>query len=133
MSGEVEFYDLIRRPVITEKATNASEAGTVVFEVAMNATKPEIKKAVEALFKVKVKGVNTTVSKGKVKRFKGKLGKEKETLFEKIKSCYDPRIHQRSLVSFYDNASVVKGSFANMLITHSTLQYLQTKVLVFRQ
>ena len=83
MSGEVEFYDLIRRPVITEKATNASEAGTVVFEVAMNATKPEIKKAVEALFKVKVKGVNTTVSKGKVKRFKGKLGKRKD-----IKKAY---------------------------------------------
>ena len=78
MSGEVEFYDLIRRPVITEKATNASEAGTVVFEVAMNATKLEIKKAIEALFKVKVNGVNTTVSKGKVKRFKGKLGKRKD-------------------------------------------------------
>ena len=83
MSIEVDFYDLLRRPVITEKATNASENGSVVFEVAMSATKPEIKKAVETLFKVKVKAVNTTISKGKVKRYKGKLGKRKD-----IKKAY---------------------------------------------
>jgi large subunit ribosomal protein L23 len=78
MSVVVEFYDLLRRPIITEKATNASENGAVVFEVSMSATKPEIKKAVEELFKVKVKGVNTLISKGKTKRFKGKMGKRKD-------------------------------------------------------
>lgn len=79
MSMNNEFYDLLRRPIITEKATNASENGAVVFEVAMTATKLEIKKAVESLFKVKVKGVNTVIAKGKIKRFKGKLGKRKNT------------------------------------------------------
>ena len=83
MSMDVEFYDLLRRPIITEKATNASENGAVVFEVAMKATKPEIKKAVEELFKVKVRGVNTVVAKGKTKRFKGKMGKRKD-----IKKAY---------------------------------------------
>ena len=78
MSTNAEFYDLIRRPVITEKATNASESGAVVFEVAMSANKPEIKKAVESLFKVKVKAVNTGITKGKVKRFKGKIGKRRD-------------------------------------------------------
>jgi large subunit ribosomal protein L23 len=83
MSVDVEFYDLLRRPIITEKATNASENGAVVFEVAMAATKPEIKRAVEELFKVKVKGVNTVIAKGKTKRFKGKMGKRKD-----IKKAY---------------------------------------------
>ena len=68
------LYDIIRKPVITEKATLASENGQVVFEVARTATKPEIKKAVEELFKVKVTAVNTLVRKGKVKRFRGRLG-----------------------------------------------------------
>ena len=72
MSAKPEHYDLIKKPVITEKATMASEAGAVVFEVAMSATKPQIKAAVEALFDVKVKGVNTLVQKGKTKRWKGK-------------------------------------------------------------
>ena len=71
-------YDLIRRPIITEKATLASEGGAVVFEVAMEATKPEIKKAVEALFNVKVKAVNTTITKGKVKRFRGRPGTRRD-------------------------------------------------------
>ena len=66
MSVTPAQYDLIRKPIITEKATLASEGGAVVFEVAMDATKPEIKKAVEALFNVKVKAVNTTITKGKV-------------------------------------------------------------------
>ena len=83
MSMRGDFYDLLRRPIITEKATNASENGAVVFEVSMSASKPEIKKAVEELFKVKVKGVNTVVSKGKIKRFKGKLGRRKD-----IKKAY---------------------------------------------
>ena len=78
MSVKPELYDLIRKPIITEKATLASEGGAVVFEVAMSATKPEIKKAVEALFNVKVKADNTTITKGKVKRFKGKLGTRRD-------------------------------------------------------
>ena len=65
MSAKPEHYDLIRKPIITEKATMASEHGAVVFEVAMDATKPQIKEAVEALFNVKVKAVNTTITKGK--------------------------------------------------------------------
>ena len=75
MSATPQQYDVIRRPLITEKATMASEAGAVVFEVAMDSTKPQIKQAVEALFGVKVKGVNTTVTKGKTKRFRGKPGR----------------------------------------------------------
>ena len=63
-----EHYDLIKKPVITEKATMASEAGAVVFQVAMDSTKPQIKEAVEAIFGVKVKAVNTTITKGKAKR-----------------------------------------------------------------
>ena len=74
MTVKPEHYDLIKKPVITEKATMASEAGAVVFEVAMDATKPQIKAAVEGVFGVKVKAVNTTITKGKVKRFKGRLG-----------------------------------------------------------
>lgn len=74
MSANPKHYDAIRRPVITEKATMASEANAVVFEVAKDATKPAIKAAVEALFGVKVKAVNTVVQKGKVKRFKGRPG-----------------------------------------------------------
>ena len=78
MSVKPEQYDLIRRPIITEKATMTSENGGVVFEVAMDATKPEIKAAVESLFNVKVKAVNTTITKGKVKKFKGRPGKRRD-------------------------------------------------------
>jgi len=78
MSVKPEHYDVIRKPIITEKATMASEAGAVVFEVAIDSNKPQIKEAVEALFGVKVKAVNTTITKGKVKRFKGMLGKRKD-------------------------------------------------------
>jgi len=74
MSAKAEHYDVIRKPVITEKATMASEQNAVVFEVAMEANKPMIKEAVEALFNVKVKAVNTSITKGKVKRFRGKIG-----------------------------------------------------------
>jgi large subunit ribosomal protein L23 len=78
MSAKAEHYDVIRKPVITEKATMASEANAVVFEVAMDATKPAIKDAVEGLFGVKVKAVNTTITKGKTKRFRGIRGKRKD-------------------------------------------------------
>ncbi|WP_188055853.1 MULTISPECIES: 50S ribosomal protein L23 [unclassified Sphingosinithalassobacter] len=69
---DTRHYDVIVAPHITEKATLVSEANAVVFKVANDATKPEIKAAVEALFDVKVKGVNTIVQKGKTKRWKGK-------------------------------------------------------------
>ncbi|MEM8751981.1 MAG: 50S ribosomal protein L23 [Pseudomonadota bacterium] len=78
MSATPEQYDVIRRPIITEKATMASEANAVVFEVAQDASKPEIKAAVEALFNVKVKAVNTVVAKGKTKRFRGRPGKRSD-------------------------------------------------------
>jgi large subunit ribosomal protein L23 len=78
MSAKAEHYDVIRKPIITEKATMASEANAVVFEVAIDATKPQIKSSVEALFGVKVKAVNTTITKGKQKRFRGMLGRRKD-------------------------------------------------------
>jgi large subunit ribosomal protein L23 len=65
-------YDVILSPVITEKSTRLSEANQVVFKVARDATKPQIKKAVETLFKVKVKSVNTINTKGKLKAWRGK-------------------------------------------------------------
>jgi large subunit ribosomal protein L23 len=71
-------YDVIRNPVVTEKSTMASENGQVVFDVAIDATKTQIKEAVEALFAVKVKAVNTLVRKGKVKRFRQELGSRKD-------------------------------------------------------
>ncbi len=74
MSVKPEHYDVIVKPVITEKATMASEAGAVVFQVAKSATKPQIKEAVEAVFGVKVKAVNTTITKGKAKKFRGRPG-----------------------------------------------------------
>lgn len=78
MSVKPEHYDVIRKPVITEKATLTSEANGVVFEVAIDANKPQIKEAIEALFGVKVKAVNTTITKGKQKRFRGMLGRRKD-------------------------------------------------------
>jgi large subunit ribosomal protein L23 len=64
-------YDIILSPVITEKSTLVSDANQVIFNVAPRATKPEIKAAIESLFKVKVTAVNTLVRKGKLKTFKG--------------------------------------------------------------
>ncbi len=78
MSAKTEHYDVIRKPIITEKSTMASENGAVVFEVSIDANKPQIKEAVEGLFGVKVKAVNTTITKGKTKRFRGQLGKRKD-------------------------------------------------------
>lgn len=68
---DARHYDVIVAPHITEKATLVSEANAVVFKVANDATKPQIKAAVEALFDVSVTGVNTIVQKGKTKRWKG--------------------------------------------------------------
>jgi large subunit ribosomal protein L23 len=75
---DLRHYDVIVSPVITEKSTLLSEANQVVFKVAPKATKPEIKAAVEALFGVKVTGVNTLVRKGKVRRFKGTKGRQSD-------------------------------------------------------
>ena len=71
-------YDVIVAPVITEKATTLSEFNKVVFKVARTATKPQIKAAVEKLFDVKVKSVNTIVTEGKVKVFRGRLGQRSD-------------------------------------------------------
>jgi large subunit ribosomal protein L23 len=68
------MYEVIRAPLITEKTTNGSEHSQVTFKVAADATKPEIKQAVEGLFKVKVKAVNTATVKGKSKVFRGRPG-----------------------------------------------------------
>ncbi len=78
MSEAARHYDTIRRPVITEKATLLSEDGKVVFQVAIDANKKEIAEAVEALFKVKVTKVNTIVTKGKTKRFRGIRGRRSD-------------------------------------------------------
>ena len=72
------MYDIVRCPVITEKATRGSEHNQVTFEVALDASKPEIRQAVETLFDVKVTGVNTLRVKGKEKRFKGRLGRRSD-------------------------------------------------------
>ena len=80
--GEVSrerMYEIIRGPVITEKATLASEHNQVVFRVALDASKPEIKTAIEGLFKVKVRAVNTLRTYGKIKRFRGTIGRRPET------------------------------------------------------
>ena len=77
------MYQIIRRPVVTEKATRLTERGQMVFSVALDATKPEIKAAVEGLFGVKVMTVNTLRQKGKTKRFKGRPGRRSD-----IKKAY---------------------------------------------
>ena len=73
---DLRHYDVIVSPAITEKSTMASEQNQVVFNVAKKATKPEFKAAVETLFGVKVTAVNTLVRKGKVKRFRGTVGRQ---------------------------------------------------------
>ncbi|MBP0614719.1 50S ribosomal protein L23 [Jiella mangrovi] len=75
---DLRHYDVITSPVITEKSTFLSESNQVVFNVPGTATKPQIKAAVEALFSVKVTAVNTLVRKGKVKRFKGRIGRQSD-------------------------------------------------------
>lgn len=76
--NEADLYDVIVSPVITEKSTMASENNQVVFNVARGASKPQIKEAVERLFEVKVKAVNTLVRKGKTKRFRGRVGRQSD-------------------------------------------------------
>lgn len=73
--NQERIYDVIRGPVITEKSTMASENNQVTFRVSLDATKPEIKQAVEQLFGVKVRKVSTLVQQGKTKRFRGRLGR----------------------------------------------------------
>ena len=77
MSKDVKerWYDIILGPLVTEKSTQGIENNQVTFKVSLDASKPEIKEAVEGLFEVKVKKVNTIRMKGKIKRFKGHLGK----------------------------------------------------------
>jgi len=77
------LYEVIRAPLVTEKSTMASEHNQVVFKVPLNASKPEIKIAVEDLFKVKVKAINTLRQKGKSKRFRGRIGQRSD-----IKKAY---------------------------------------------
>ncbi|NTU76267.1 MAG: 50S ribosomal protein L23 [Alphaproteobacteria bacterium] len=76
-----QHYQVILSPVITEKATNASQHNQVTFRVLGTATKPVIKTAVEQLFNVKVKAVNTHNRKGKVKRFRGRIGQRSDVKF----------------------------------------------------
>ena len=74
-----QMYDIVRTPVVTEKSTMASQHNQVVFRVPLEASKPEIKAAVEGIFNVKVLAVNTIVAKGKVKRFRGAIGQRSDT------------------------------------------------------
>ncbi len=77
-TSDPRHYDVILAPVITEKATMASEHNKVIFKVAKDATKPQIKEAVEKLFDVKVKSVNTLTRAGKVKVFKNRVGRQSD-------------------------------------------------------
>lgn len=76
--SDERVYDIIRSPLITEKATAISQYNHYAFEVRNDATKPEIKQAVEKLFKVTVLSVKTAIVKGKTKRFKGRLGRRQD-------------------------------------------------------
>lgn len=75
MTAEPRHYDLLRKPVVTEKSTALAVNNALVFEVAMDTDKPAIREAVEKVFEVKVEGVNTLVRKGKRKRFRGRPGR----------------------------------------------------------
>ena len=76
--SQERMYDLILSPVVTEKSSRVSEYNQVTFRVPLDATKPEIKAAVEGLFKVKVTAVNTLIQKGKTKRFRGIMGRRSD-------------------------------------------------------
>ncbi|MBM3585531.1 MAG: 50S ribosomal protein L23 [Alphaproteobacteria bacterium] len=76
--NRLDAYDIVRRPVITEKSTRASEHSQVIFRVPLDATKPQIRKAVELVFGVKVTAVNTMRRAGKVKRFRGRRGQRSD-------------------------------------------------------
>jgi len=75
---QAQMYAIVRSPIITEKATQMSAHRQVAFRVPLNATKPEIKAAVEGLFKVKVTAVNTLRQEGKVKAFRGRIGQRSD-------------------------------------------------------
>ena len=75
---DIKHYDVVVKPVITEKSTLVSEYNQVVFQVAKDSTKPQIKAAIEALYGVKVLAVNTMVAKGKTKRFRGTIGRRND-------------------------------------------------------
>ena len=77
--SQERMYEVIRSPVVTEKTTFISEYNQIVFNVAIDSNKSEIKQAIEGLFKVKVKSVNTLRQNGKIKRFKGTVGKRPES------------------------------------------------------
>lgn len=76
--GKERMYQVVLAPLVTEKATRLTEEGQYVFRVTLDATKPEIKQAVEGLFNVSVAAVNTLVMKGKTKRFKGRPGQRSD-------------------------------------------------------
>ncbi len=76
--SQERMYEIIRRPIITEKSTLGAEHNQVTFQVPLDATKPEIRKAVEGLFGVKVKAVNTLRQVGKIKRFRGQPGRRSD-------------------------------------------------------
>ena len=76
--NQERIYDILLSPIVTEKSTMGSEHNQVTFKVALDATKPEIKEAIEKLFDVKVVNVNTNRTNGKVKRFRGRLGKRSD-------------------------------------------------------
>lgn len=78
MFKEAEKYDVILAPIVTEKSTALSEHNQVMFKVARDATKPQIKEAVEKLFEVKVDAVNTLNRKGKIKMFRGRKGRQSD-------------------------------------------------------
>ena len=78
-TNDPRHYDVIVKPIITEKATTLSEHNQLIFRVARHATKPEIKEAVEKLFDVKVKSVNTLRRRGKWKTFRGRYGRTSDT------------------------------------------------------
>jgi len=77
-AADPRYYDIIISPVITEKATLASDRNQVMFKVAKHATKPQIKEAVEKLFDVRVRSINTHIRRGKVKAFKGTVGEQSD-------------------------------------------------------
>jgi large subunit ribosomal protein L23 len=77
--SKARMYDIVRTPVVTEKSTMASQHNQVVFRVPLDASKPEIKAAIEGIFNVKVLAVNTIRTKGKVKRFRGTIGQRSDT------------------------------------------------------
>ncbi|MEZ5828519.1 MAG: 50S ribosomal protein L23 [Hyphomicrobiales bacterium] len=88
----LSHYDVILAPVITEKATAVSEANQVVFKVRRDATKPQIKAAIEKLFGVKVLAVNTLTRKGKTKQFRGVSGRQQDTKKAIVKLAEGDRI-----------------------------------------